>query len=219
MKIKRSCLKCNKEFEFRACPTDVATGRGKYCSKKCSRLARRTLPRTYKCIICGKRRKNKYGKIKRFCSLKCGGTGRIPAIKGKTKKDYPKLANSGVKKGNIPSNKGQPRYDIRGEKNNLWKGGKTQLRYPRETVEYHDWKRSVFARDNWTCQKCKVRGGKLQADHIKWWALYPELRYEISNGQTLCRKCHRKKTNKELSEYFKQNGKRNVPERNVVNIS
>lgn len=50
---------------------------------------------------------------------------------------------------------------------------------------------SDFMRDDYTCQKCQVRGGKLNADHIKPWALYPELRYAIDNGRTPCLNCHR----------------------------
>lgn len=30
-----------------------------------------------------------------------------------------------------------------------------------------------------------------QAHHIRKWEDYPELRYEVSNGITLCRKCHK----------------------------
>lgn len=55
-----------------------------------------------------------------------------------------------------------------------------------------DWRKAVFARDNYTCQICKVRGTYLEADHIKPWAYFPELRFELSNGRTLCRKCHDK---------------------------
>ncbi len=50
----------------------------------------------------------------------------------------------------------------------------------------------VFARDEFTCQDCGEVGGKLTADHIRPWSLYPELRFECANGQTLCRPCHRK---------------------------
>lgn len=61
----------------------------------------------------------------------------------------------------------------------------------RNCVEYKDWRMSVFRRDNFTCQVCLLRGDRLQADHIKKWADFPELRFELSNGRTLCESCHK----------------------------
>lgn len=58
--------------------------------------------------------------------------------------------------------------------------------------EYIAWRKAVFERDNYTCQMCSQRGGELQADHIKPFAFFPELRTELSNGRTLCKDCHRK---------------------------
>jgi 5-methylcytosine-specific restriction endonuclease McrA len=67
------------------------------------------------------------------------------------------------------------------------------------TVEYIAWRTAVFTRDKWTCRMCgkttSTIGGKekrwMQADHIMPWAWYPHLRYEVSNGRTLCLQCHR----------------------------
>jgi len=66
-----------------------------------------------------------------------------------------------------------------------------------------EWREKVFVRDNYTCQSCKLRGVKIEADHIKMWMHFPELRYDLSNGQTLCKKCHIKKTTIELSKHWK----------------
>lgn len=84
-----------------------------------------------------------------------------------------------------------------GEKSRFWKGGvakinKSERQLAMETIEYKYWRQSVFIRDDYTCQECSERGGKLNADHIKSWAEYPELRYDLNNGRTLCEKCHRK---------------------------
>lgn len=74
---------------------------------------------------------------------------------------------------------------------NWWKGGITKLNKAiRNSSEYKLWRKAVFERDNYTCRFCKVRGGELQADHIKPFALFPELRFAIDNGRSLCKPCH-----------------------------
>ena len=81
----------------------------------------------------------------------------------------------------------------RGEECRFWRGGvATQNNMVRHSLEYKFWRESVFSRDNYTCQDCDVRGGELNADHIKPFALYPKLRFELSNGRTLCVSCHKK---------------------------
>lgn len=62
----------------------------------------------------------------------------------------------------------------------------------KQSFEYRLWRTSVFKRDNYICQTCGQRGGELQADHIKPQSAFPELRFDINNGRTLCRPCHQK---------------------------
>lgn len=92
------------------------------------------------------------------------------------------------KKGNIAWNKGKKCPQFRGENHWNWKGGVTKRLVTQ--VEYKQWRMSVFLRDNFTCQFCGLRGVYLEAHHIKTWKNYPELRYVIDNGVTLCRECH-----------------------------
>ena len=54
-----------------------------------------------------------------------------------------------------------------------------------------DWRKAVFERDDYTCQMCTKRGGELHPDHIKQFAYYPELRFDVANGRTLCASCHK----------------------------
>ncbi|MEO9028091.1 MAG: HNH endonuclease signature motif containing protein [Ktedonobacteraceae bacterium] len=56
--------------------------------------------------------------------------------------------------------------------------------------KYKDWRTAVFQRDEYTCRDCGPRGGQIQAHHIKSWSKYPDLRYVVSNGRTLCISCH-----------------------------
>lgn len=80
-----------------------------------------------------------------------------------------------------------------GSKTHLWKGGITPINMKiRSSLEYKLWREAVFKRDNYTCIWCKKQGGKLNADHIKPFAYYPELRFAIDNGRTLCIDCHKK---------------------------
>lgn len=80
----------------------------------------------------------------------------------------------------------------KGEKHWNWKGGASSLQARiLHQIEYKLWREAVFARDNWTCRKCKKQGGRLNAHHIKGFTKYPELRFAIDNGITLCLKCHK----------------------------
>ena len=80
-------------------------------------------------------------------------------------------------------------------KHNHWIDGKSSERRGERLVdmgrlEYRLWREGIFQRDNWTCVHCGQHGGYLEADHIKLYSLYPELRYDITNGRTLCKPCH-----------------------------
>lgn len=55
-----------------------------------------------------------------------------------------------------------------------------------------EWRTAVFQRDDFTCQDCGQRGGRLQAHHIEPYKASPELRHVLANGLTLCVECHRK---------------------------
>lgn len=61
----------------------------------------------------------------------------------------------------------------------------------RNSKEYVNWRMSVFERDEFTCKICGQVGGNLQAHHIIRWADSIKLRFEIDNGITLCRNCHK----------------------------
>jgi len=62
----------------------------------------------------------------------------------------------------------------------------------RNMPEYIEWRDAVYRRDGYTCQECGAQS-ELNAHHIKSWARHPELRFDVSNGVTLCKTCHAKK--------------------------
>lgn len=80
----------------------------------------------------------------------------------------------------------------KGPDSNFWKGGKTdEAKILRQSAEYRLWREAVFKRDWYTCQICGEYGGVLRADHIKRFSHFPELRFDVNNGRTLCEACHK----------------------------
>ena len=55
--------------------------------------------------------------------------------------------------------------------------------------KYLTWRKRVIKRDNGMCDIC---GDKehLSAHHKNSWIYFPELRYVLTNGITLCKNCH-----------------------------
>ena len=110
---------------------------------------------------------------------------KLSKIMSKIKKGLPSPAEG---KTWILSKEYRKKQRTKGKKCNLWKGGMT-------SENKRLWREAIFARDNWTCQKCKKRGGELHPHHIKSSAKFPKLRFAINNGLTLCERCHRKTKN------------------------
>lgn len=80
--------------------------------------------------------------------------------------------------------------DFNGEKNPNWDDNATIRNLGgRFTYKYKKWREAVLGRDKHSCVQCGSRE-KLHCDHIKPWKYFPDLRYEISNGRTLCAECH-----------------------------
>lgn len=82
---------------------------------------------------------------------------------------------------------------VRGRACHSYKDGRLEERKgERASTQYKRWRFDVFARDRFTCQKCgDARGGNLHAHHIKPFADFPELRFVLSNGLTVCEDCHK----------------------------
>jgi len=81
---------------------------------------------------------------------------------------------------------------IKAEKTSNWKGGITPINQAiRNSIEYKQWRKAVFERDKYTCLICGQVGGELNAHHIKPFNKFPELRFVVSNGVTMCIKCHK----------------------------
>lgn len=154
------------------------------------------------CIVCQKEYEKPYFESQKawkvrhkFCSKVCKITYQF----GK------KLPNSGFRSEHIPWNRGMkgihlnPKNEFKkGELSPFWKGGVTPIhRIIRGSIEYKLWREAIYKRDNYTCVDCGIKSGCgktviLNADHIKPFAYFPELRFAIDNGRTLCLDCHKK---------------------------
>jgi len=60
------------------------------------------------------------------------------------------------------------------------------------SVEMAKWRNIVFARDDYTCRLCGVKGGKLNAHHMLSFKKFPQFRFSAWNGATLHVTCHRR---------------------------
>lgn len=132
----------------------------------------------YTCMFCKNNFTLKYKCRKpKYCSLSCSAKSR------------PEVWQKGFKNVDREYQK-QVASQMRGEKHPMWKGG-TSRAYKNGyySAQYKNWRISVFKRDNFTCCDCGSVG-YITAHHIKSFAHYPELRFDIDNGRTLCEKCH-----------------------------
>lgn len=59
----------------------------------------------------------------------------------------------------------------------------------RKTARYKKWRMAVLQRDENICLQCGSTEN-LHVHHIKEWALHPNERLSIKNGETLCKVCH-----------------------------
>jgi len=133
------------------------------------------------------------------------------ANKGKHRSEAFKKRDSEYRIGRPNYHKGHPmsirqkrcrKKAWKGKKNPNWKGGITSINILiRNSANYKLWRKACFQRDNFTCQKYGISGGRLVVHHINNFADFPELRFAIDNGITLSEKAHR--------EFHKRYGKHN----------
>jgi len=55
----------------------------------------------------------------------------------------------------------------------------------------------ALRRDGWACLRCGERRG-LEIDHVLPVRTHPELGWDLANLQTLCGRCHARKTKQEV---------------------
>jgi len=93
-------------------------------------------------------------------------------------------------KGKTVSLETRKKISISQTRDKIFKGFKLSLNQKeRRSKKYKKWRTKVFERDNYTCWRCKSKG-YLEAHHWFSFAKYPQLRFNVDNGITLCEECH-----------------------------
>jgi hypothetical protein len=83
-----------------------------------------------------------------------------------------------------------------GKKSPKWNFNKTyeDRRGERKIEGYNEWRKNVYAKFNWKCVVCGNKGGrgeyKLNAHHLESYQYNKELRCNVNNGVSICKKCH-----------------------------
>lgn len=199
--INKKCPTCEKEFK------DYKKSKQIYCSKQCAYLSpefgkkisqaskgRKLSEEAIKNIALAtkKRWRNKEFKIKVRKAISIGRMGIKISEKGRKNMRKAALLNT-----------------LKKENHWNWRGGVTPIRESiRKIFEYKQWVRNVFKKDNYTCQKCRKKGGgNLEADHYpkRFAQLLDEYNiktiedatnckelWNLDNGRTLCTMCHLK---------------------------
>lgn len=194
--IIKNCSVCQKEFK--AHQYLINKGFARFCSLVCKGIALKgvkTVGSYSNCLLCKKEFYAKPSHIKKgwakYCSNRCAKNSDAWREKASAF-NTGKVRTPEMRK-EMSEIKVLSPFTLRGADNPAWKGGVTPTNQKiRHSVDYRLWREAVFARDNFTCQHCGARGRELNADHIKPFSLFPELRFAIDNGRTLCVSCHLK---------------------------
>ena len=160
----KTCLVCQVSFCKKPCNSYRYWEAAKYCSQLCFSKAIRGKPSLNR----GRKRPDISGSKNYFYG----------------KRPIGRLSQPGHRKPYLTM--------PRGSTHHAWKGGVTSVNQAiRISQAYLNWRNHVFRRDDYTCQACGKKGGKLQVDHELPFAFFPELRLEILNGRVLCLSCHK----------------------------
>ena len=200
--LSKKCIVCNKEFvKIVNCSRREWRTR-LYCSQRCAKINQHKIrPFGYK-----------FSKERHFVPKTAIKKGQHLSSKTQFKKGFVpwNKGKEGIMP--IPWNKGKKFLQISKEKHHNWKGGISRFSDTvRSSLENTEWRRFVFKRDNYTCVKCgrKRKPGdrvELEADHypkrfsdilreygIKTLAdaLACKILWDVNNGRTLCKECHK----------------------------
>jgi hypothetical protein len=186
--LARHCVNCSEIFWV--VPSRLKYFGGKFCSSKCNAIACNTGVKTdehRKKISKTLRESGKWagsenpkysgGEQVRQC-IRCGVDFTVTSI--------------GEKATHCSKTCAAKDRATFGENHPGWKGGtgKPEHEKKRCHTNYINWRRFVFERDGYSCAVCGGAKPRINAHHILEWSKYPDKRYDVDNGVTLCTKHH-----------------------------
>jgi hypothetical protein len=133
--------------------------------------------------------KHRFVKGQKFTEeFKAKMRGRTPWNKGKSVHLSPKTE---FKQGIVPWNKGL--------------GNCSEVIRIRNSPKYREWCKQLLAEADYTCKRCKIRGGRMQIHHKEMVCIAPERIMDKTNVEVICYQCHRHihKYEQSISQYLK----------------
>lgn len=186
-----NCARCSKEIK--TTESRIEKARDKFCSKECANPISLVC-----CMNCGKEFRRAISAIKNscFCSTDCAYSSDIRKQTSKANHEIqmsdPKSRDKwekGIKTRTESESWRKNNFFQKGALHPFFSNGKSRARVI--DYKYKQWRKAVFARDGFKCQHCG-ENKYLNAHHIKSWAKFPEDRYLLENGISLCVLCHLK---------------------------
>jgi len=186
----KNCEMCGEEYS-------ADESKQRFCSPKCWQKSRPINKIKRSCENCGTIIMVWPNSIRKYCSQRCAGEAERTKIVrrcetcGQVFRVWPNIIAKGRGKYCSKRCYGMALRCRTGKDSPRWQGGITpKNKRIRNNKEYKSWRDEVYARDNWTCSDCGHRGGELHVHHILPFADFPEYRFDIPNGITLCKPCH-----------------------------
>lgn len=175
------CRVCGVIFS-RRCTSRV------FCSMACynklrSKARRARVGRI--CEVCGAAFEvHRYRGTARFCSKACWARRALMAVCDACGVTFARKGRSRFCSRACASLK------VRGSEHGMWRGGNPAQKARTSIARgLTAWSLAVRKRDDYTCVRCGS-SEHVHAHHVKPFADYPELRLDVSNGETLCEACH-----------------------------
>lgn len=198
------CDYCGETYEKRK--SLIERYDNNYCSMECRNEDYRSDRVKFECEECGKVSETKKSKFERhdhnYCSREC--SAKAKSIDANTTCDfcgkaiYVKPYRFERSENIFCSNQCKGHFYeendlLKGENHPNWQGGPDTIDELRESNYYKNWCKQILARDNFACQKCKKKGGKLQVHHIEPVSESPEKVMDEDNVMAICKPCHQEK--------------------------